>query len=152
MPNIIVIFAFRASLVPVFSFGENDLFKQADNPVGSTLRSFQEKFKHMFGFAPPVFYGRGVFNYTFGLIPFRKPIHTVGKCHENTGWVKGSCRVIVACAFVSVGKPIDVPKVDEPDKETVDKYHKMSTDALSDLFDQHKVRFGVREEKKLNFV
>ena len=30
------------------------------------------------GFAPPIFYGRGVFNYTFGLIPFRNAIHTVG--------------------------------------------------------------------------
>lgn len=69
---------FRASLVPIFSFGENDLFRQADNPEGSWLRSFQERFKRLMGFAPPIFYGRGVFNYTFGLIPFRNAIHTVG--------------------------------------------------------------------------
>lgn len=30
-----------AGLVPVFSFGENDLFEQVDNPEGSRLRAFQ---------------------------------------------------------------------------------------------------------------
>ena len=70
---------YRASLVPIFSFGENDLFCQANNPVGSLLRRFQDTFKNIVGFSPPLFYGRGVFNYTFGLVPFRKPVHTVGK-------------------------------------------------------------------------
>jgi hypothetical protein len=34
-----------ASLVPVFAFGENELYKQVDNPKGSKLRIFQEKLK-----------------------------------------------------------------------------------------------------------
>ena len=51
---------FRACLVPVFSFGENELFHQASNPAGSYLRRFQESFKWLFGFSPPLFYGRGV--------------------------------------------------------------------------------------------
>ena len=62
----------------MFSFGENDLFYQADNPDGSFLRRFQESFKNIFGISPPLFYGRGIFNYTFGFIPFRKPINTIG--------------------------------------------------------------------------
>ena len=76
---VLCLFVFwSASLVPVFSFGENDLFYQADNPAGSSLRHFQESFKNIFGVAPPLFYGRGIFNYTFGFIPFRKPINTIG--------------------------------------------------------------------------
>ena len=27
----------------------------------------------------PFFRGRGIFNYTFGVLPFRKPVHIVGK-------------------------------------------------------------------------
>lgn len=69
--------------MPVFSFGESEIFQQAENPEGSTLRRFQERFKRIFGFAPPFFYGRGVFNYTFGLMPYRKPIVTIGQFRVN---------------------------------------------------------------------
>ena len=64
--------------MPVFSFGENDIFCQASNPPGSRLRKLQVKVAKYAGFAAPLFYGRGVFNYTFGLVPYRKPITTVG--------------------------------------------------------------------------
>lgn len=69
----------RAHLVPVFSFGENELFKQVANPKGSWLRNVQEKLQKIMGFALPLFHARGVFQYSFGLIPYRQPIHTVGK-------------------------------------------------------------------------
>ncbi|XP_047577290.1 2-acylglycerol O-acyltransferase 1 isoform X2 [Lutra lutra] len=67
-----------ASLVPVFSFGENELFKQVNNPEGSWLRTVQEKLQKIMGFALPLFHARGIFQYNFGLMPYRKPIHTVG--------------------------------------------------------------------------
>lgn len=70
---------YRAHLVPVFSFGENELFKQVANPKGSWLRNVQEKLQKIMGFALPLFHARGVFQYSFGLIPYRQPIHTVGK-------------------------------------------------------------------------
>lgn len=70
---------YRAHLVPVFSFGENELFKQVANPRGSWLRTVQEKLQKIMGFALPLFHARGVFQYSFGLIPFRQPIHTVGE-------------------------------------------------------------------------
>nr|XP_017517224.2 2-acylglycerol O-acyltransferase 1 isoform X2 [Manis javanica] len=66
-----------AYLVPVFSFGENELFKQVNNPEGSWLRTVQEKLRDVMGFALPLFHARGVFQYNFGLMPYRKPIHTV---------------------------------------------------------------------------
>lgn len=70
---------YRAHLVPVFSFGENELFKQVANPKGSWLRTVQEKLQKIMGFALPLFHARGIFQYSFGLIPYRQPIHTVGK-------------------------------------------------------------------------
>ncbi|XP_030180023.1 2-acylglycerol O-acyltransferase 1 isoform X6 [Lynx canadensis] len=66
-----------ASLVPVFSFGENELFKQVNNPEGSWLRTVQERLQKIMGFALPLFHARGIFQYNFGLMPYRKPIHTV---------------------------------------------------------------------------
>lgn len=67
-----------ASLVPVFSFGENELFKQINNPEGSWLRFAQETLKKSTGFTLPLCYARGIFQYNFGLVPYRKPIYTVG--------------------------------------------------------------------------
>lgn len=74
---------FRASLVPVFSFGENEIYDQVSNPEGSKLRSLQNSFKNVMGFAPPLIKGRGLFQYTFGYIPFRHPIHTIGMVSSN---------------------------------------------------------------------
>ncbi len=73
---------FSADLVPVFSFGENDIYDQVENPEGSRLRTVQNWLKGKLGFSSPMFSGRGVFNYSMGILPFRKPINTVGK--ENT--------------------------------------------------------------------
>jgi len=73
------LFPSRASLVPVFSFGENELFVQVSNEQGSMVRQMQNFLTKYLGFSPPLFHGRGIFNYTFGLIPFRKPITTVGE-------------------------------------------------------------------------
>lgn len=69
----------RASLVPVISFGELDLFDQPPNPPGSKLRRWQEFVKNVTGIAAAKFIGRGFFQYTYGMIPRRKPVFTVGK-------------------------------------------------------------------------
>lgn len=39
-----------ADLVPVFSFGENDIFEQLSNTRGGRLYKVQKKFQAMFGF------------------------------------------------------------------------------------------------------
>ena len=77
--KVTILFYFRSPLVPVFSFGENDIFRQVSNPRGSRLREIQVKIQKTVAFAPVLFYGRGIFQYSFGLLPHRKPIHTVGK-------------------------------------------------------------------------
>lgn len=65
----------RADLVPVYSFGENELFKQVILSDGSLGRRLQDLFKKIMGFAPCLFVGeRMVF------IPYKTPVTTVGEC------------------------------------------------------------------------
>lgn len=63
----------RASLVPVFSFGENELYQQFPNPPGSWVRMAQEALQPLLRVSLPLFRGR------LGLLPFRRPIYTVGE-------------------------------------------------------------------------
>eukprot|EP00012_Vannella_robusta_P002571 CAMPEP_0206186480 /NCGR_PEP_ID=MMETSP0166-20121206/2426_1 /ASSEMBLY_ACC=CAM_ASM_000260 /TAXON_ID=95228 /ORGANISM="Vannella robusta, Strain DIVA3 518/3/11/1/6" /LENGTH=208 /DNA_ID=CAMNT_0053601869 /DNA_START=354 /DNA_END=976 /DNA_ORIENTATION=+ len=94
-------------IVPVFSFGENDLFNQASHPI---LRKIQNLGKKYLGFSTPLFIGRGVFNYSFGLLPHRKRIVTV------------------------IGKPIPVEKTASPTKKQMDEIHQQYTKELKKLF------------------
>lgn len=70
----------RADLVPVYSFGENEVYQQVIFEEGSWGRWVQKKFQKHIGFAPCIFHGRGLFSSnTWGLLPYSKPITTVGK-------------------------------------------------------------------------
>ena len=51
-----------ASLVPVFSFGENEVYDQLDNAKGSKVFMYQKKMQAMLGFTMPLFHARGIFN------------------------------------------------------------------------------------------
>lgn len=64
--------------MPVFSFGETDLYDQMNNPKGSWLRWAQELCRRITGIAPVVPLGRGLFQYSFGIVPHRRPVNTVG--------------------------------------------------------------------------
>ena len=70
----------RADLVPVYSFGENEVYEQVIFEEGSWGRWVQKKFQKHIGFAPCIFHGRGLFSSnSWGLLPYSKPITTVGK-------------------------------------------------------------------------
>ncbi|KAM7339520.1 hypothetical protein ACRRTK_000135 [Alexandromys fortis] len=116
-----------ASLVPVFSFGENELFKQINNPEGSWLRFAQETLKKSTGFTLPLCYARGIFQYNFGLVPYRKPIYTV------------------------VGRPIPVRRTPHPTQEQTDQLHQTYMEELKKLFDEHKGKYGIPEHETLVF-
>lgn len=60
--------------MPVYSFGENELFKQVIFSEGSLLRKLQDLFKKIMGFAPCLFIGE-----RFALLPYRTSITTVGE-------------------------------------------------------------------------
>nr|XP_020454642.1 diacylglycerol O-acyltransferase 2-like isoform X2 [Monopterus albus] len=112
-----------ADLVPVYSFGENELFKQVIFSQGSLSRKLQDLFKNIMGFAPCLFVGE-----RFVLLPYRTPITTV------------------------VGSPISVPKHLIPTEEEVNHYHRLYIEALSKLFHEHKVKYGLSESHKLEII
>ncbi|CAN2390541.1 O-acyltransferase [Pristimantis euphronides] len=117
-----------ASLVPIFSFGENELYDQVENPKGSLLRTIQEKLQKVMGVAFPLFHARGVFQYSVGLIPYRRPINTV------------------------VGKPFPVTENRIPSNEEVDRVHQLYMDKLSELFEEHKTFYNIPADRHLTFV
>ncbi|KAF6026873.1 MOGAT2 [Bugula neritina] len=117
-----------AFIVPVFSFGENEVYTQVRNPVGSRVRRLQMFLTTYLGFSPPLFHGRGVFNYTFGLLPYRRPITTV------------------------VGEPLEVKQNSDPSNEEINELHIKYVLALQNLFEANKKEFGVSEFHHLKFI
>ncbi|XP_066514937.1 2-acylglycerol O-acyltransferase 3b [Hoplias malabaricus] len=112
-----------ADLVPVYSFGENELFPQVVLSEGSVGRKLQALFKQIMGFAPCIFTGG-----RWLLLPFRRPVTTV------------------------VGSPISVPYVCNPSKEQVDHYHMLYMEALTKLFHTHKTKCGLAETHELRII
>lgn len=56
------------------------MYKQVIFEEGSWGRWVQKKFQKYIGFAPCIFHGRGLFSSdTWGLVPYSKPITTVGE-------------------------------------------------------------------------
>ncbi|XP_028420075.1 2-acylglycerol O-acyltransferase 2-A [Perca flavescens] len=117
-----------AQLVPVFSFGENELFDQMENPSGSSLRKLQNRLQSIMGVAMPLFHARGVFQYSFGLMPYRKPIHTV------------------------VGSPVPVVQTPSPSNEDIERLHDVYLQSLTELFETHKHHYGLEEHQHLTFT
>ncbi|KAM8835953.1 2-acylglycerol O-acyltransferase 3b [Synchiropus picturatus] len=114
---------FGADLVPVYSFGENELFKQVIFSEGTIGRRLQDLFKKVMGFAPCLFVGERL-----ALLPYKTPITTV------------------------VGRPISVPKRITPTEQEVDHYHGLYMEALTKLFHEHKVSCGLSESHKLRII
>jgi 1-acyl-sn-glycerol-3-phosphate acyltransferase len=117
-----------ATLVPVFAFGENDIFDQVENPEGGVLRAFQKRVKSLIGITPPAFYGRslsrGVLRRFFGkrgVLPKRQSIEVV------------------------FGKPLEIKEKpygnDQIPEDIVDKYHKEYVHALRNLYELHRKSF-----------
>ncbi|XP_003703046.1 2-acylglycerol O-acyltransferase 2-A [Megachile rotundata] len=104
-------------LVPVFSFGETDIYDQVYGPEGSRLKKIQHYIRKYIGLAPILLKGRGFFQYSFGIIPHRKPVTIV------------------------VGSPLELPKLSEPTKEKIDEYHEKFTTKVIDLFETHKHKY-----------
>ncbi|KAL7421259.1 diacylglycerol O-acyltransferase 1 [Cryptotrichosporon argae] len=117
-----------ADLVPVFSFGENDIYDQLANQPGSTTYKIQKKFMKLFGFTLPLFHGRGLFNYNYGLMPFRHPIVTV------------------------IGSPIHVERDPNPTDETVQAMQKLYIDELLRIWDKYKDIYAKNRTRELTIV
>ncbi|XP_033026071.1 2-acylglycerol O-acyltransferase 3 [Lacerta agilis] len=120
-----------ADLVPVYTFGENDIFRQIRFPEGSFARRFQLRFKQLIGFAPCLFSGRGLFSsHSWGILPMAAPITVVGKDPP-------------------VGKPIPVPLRPHPTEDEVNSFHALYVEALKELFNAHKESCGLPASQQL---
>ncbi|XP_049644124.1 2-acylglycerol O-acyltransferase 3-like [Suncus etruscus] len=118
-----------ASLVPVYSFGENDIFRVKSFKEGTWQYAAQVTFKKITGFSPCIFWGRSLFSpNSWGLLPLPKPITTV------------------------VGRPIPVPQVLQPSEDQVNHYHQLYMRELQQLFEEHKASCGVPASEQLTFV
>lgn len=107
-----------AHLVPVFSFGENDVYHTVPIKKDTWLRYLQDRFKKLTSFVLPIYWGRGIFNYTFGILPHRKEINTV------------------------IGKSIAVKKIENPTNEDIDALHKIYINELEKLYNEHKAKYS----------
>ncbi|KAH9851865.1 DAGAT-domain-containing protein [Lenzites betulinus] len=117
-----------ADLVPVFSFGENDIFQQMPNDKGTTLYTLQKKFQNAFGFTLPLFHGRGLLNYNLGLMPYRKRIVAV------------------------IGHPINVVQCDKPSLEEIMHVQQQYIDELMWIWNTYKDDFARTRTRELNII
>ncbi|KDE09727.1 hypothetical protein MVLG_00129 [Microbotryum lychnidis-dioicae p1A1 Lamole] len=117
-----------ADLVPVFSFGENDIFEQMPNERGTKLYKMQKKFQTAFGFTLPIFHGRGIFNYNLGILPYRHPIVSV------------------------VGRPIRVSQRDNPTKEELEEVQERYIEELKRIWDDYKNQHAIKRKGELRII
>ncbi|XDB64582.1 hypothetical protein AB1E18_017891 [Capra hircus] len=118
-----------ASLVPVYSFGENDIFRVKAFAPDSWQHLLQVTIKKLLSCSPCIFWGRGLFSAkSWGLLPLARPITTV------------------------VGRPIPVPQCPQPTEEQVDHYHRLYMKALEQLFEEHKENCGLPASTRLTFI
>ncbi|CCC68247.1 hypothetical protein NCAS_0B01630 [Naumovozyma castellii] len=114
----------NVGLVPVFGFGETDCYNIMRTKEDSMLRRVQFWVKENCGFTIPIFYARGLFNYDFGLLPFRFPITVV------------------------IGKPILVKeKIANPSEEIVDYYHHLYVEELKKIYNENRDKYGYAHQE-----
>lgn len=118
-----------ASLVPVFAFGENDVFETYIPPSGTRLHKFQQAWKNTFGCANPFFWGVGLFGGT-GLLCRKVPLTAVVGAPIQVEKFAGSCK-------------------DPAFAEQVDKYHAQYVEALKQLYEEHKQKYAHDRKREL---
>jgi len=117
-----------APLIPVLCFGENDVWDQVSNPKGSVLRTIQEKFQKYASFAPPLFHGRGILQYDYGIVPHRRNVVAV------------------------VGKPVEVEMKGEPSVEELREVQARYLGELRGIWEEYKDVYAPNRKGELEFV
>ncbi|KAG0320795.1 diacylglycerol O-acyltransferase 1 [Dissophora globulifera] len=118
-----------ASLVPTLAFGENDLYEVYSAKDTSKTYKLQQLAKRFLGFTLPVFNGRGIFNYEYGLMPRRKPV------------------------FIVIGKPIHVEKVEgSPTLEQLEELQKKYIDEVVAIWERYKDKYAVGRKQELQII
>ncbi|KAJ9297584.1 hypothetical protein DTO271G3_4359 [Paecilomyces variotii] len=120
-----------ADLVPVLSFGENELYDQVRSDEHPLIHKLQMLVKRTMGFTIPLFHARGVFNYDVGLMPYRRPMNIV------------------------VGRPIRVvqQRKGEPlDERYVDELHAKYVQELERIWEEYRDVFSPDRVSELEIL
>ena len=111
--------AHGARLVPVFCFGETELYSLAPSPAW-----LQDALRRLLGFSVPLAYGRGCCSRrSTGPLPRRVPLNIV------------------------VGAPLALPVLPNPTAAQLDVYHAQYVAALRALYDAHAPRFCPQQQQ-----
>ena len=102
-----------ASVVPVLSFGENDVYNADAQGRDSIWYKLNCLLSSSLGFAVPRFIGRGLCDNCAGPLPFSRPINVV------------------------VGRPIDLPLSENYTKSDIDKYQNIYISELTKLYEEN---------------
>ncbi|PFH35137.1 dgat2l1-prov protein [Besnoitia besnoiti] len=112
-----------ASVVPVYSLGENDLYTVLKTPLAKTL---SEKTMKIFGFSCPIFFGRGAFQL---FLPRRVP------------------------TFTMIGDPIACARTENPTDDDIARLRDQYCEALERVFNKVKAAYRPKREfHDLRFV
>lgn len=117
-----------ASLVPVLGFGENDLYDQLQSKKNSRVYKFQQLMKRILGFTIPMVHARGIFNYDYGILPFRTPVNVV------------------------VGKPIPLNQNDNPTADDLLNVQEIYIQELRRIWNEHAAVFQPNRIQELRIV
>jgi hypothetical protein len=117
-----------ADLVPVLSFGENDIYEQLDPQHHPWLHKMQLLIKKVFGFTTPIFHARGVFNYDVGIMPYRRPMNIV------------------------VGRPIKIVTQTVPEESYVQEIHDAYVSELKLIWETWKEEFAHNRIAELTII
>ncbi|ETW78817.1 hypothetical protein HETIRDRAFT_155947 [Heterobasidion irregulare TC 32-1] len=117
-----------ADLVPVFSFGENDIYQQMPNEEGTLVYTLQKNFQRVFGFTLPLFHGRGLLNYNLGLMPYRRRIVSV------------------------IGRPVHVVQTDKPTLEEITGVQQAYIEELMRIWNTYKDEFARSRRRELSII
>ncbi|PFH62735.1 hypothetical protein XA68_12163 [Ophiocordyceps unilateralis] len=119
-----------ADLVPIIGFGENDLYDQLSPETHPVVHRLQQLALKIFKFTIPALHGRGLLNYDYGLMPFRRQVNIV------------------------VGKPIQVDRAygKQVPPEAINKYHDLYIEELKRVFEAYKAPFSHGPVPELEIV
>ncbi|KAI4133920.1 MAG: hypothetical protein LQ347_001955 [Umbilicaria vellea] len=117
-----------ADLVPVLSFGENNLYDQVQADAHPAIYKIQMAVKRTLGFTIPLFHARGVFNYDYGMMPYRRPLNVV------------------------VGRPIKVVRHEKPDEKYLDQLHAEYVRELERIWHEWKDVFATDRTEELQIL
>jgi len=98
------------------------------NDKDTTIYKLQKGFQALFGFTLPLFHGRGLFTYNFGLLPFRHPIISV------------------------IGRPIHVTKNPQPTKNEVQAIQRLYIEELMRVWNTYKDVYAPERTRELILV